>query len=436
MSNCLPSICVFTDRGSIGFRSVLKGIMYAARERGWAVRTVEQAHSKADVRDILRVWQPIGSLSYGLSPIAFPEHCPCVHINPKEMSDDTWTVCHDSRKTGELAAHELMKLAGRDYAFVGDPSNAPWSRLRGECFARTLAKFGFKCTVCNVQRQKNNPLKEQQSIRRWIETFGRPTAIFAANDKTAESVLAAALDAGLEVPNELAILGVDDDANLCENAPVTLSSITPDFFRGGAMGCALLERRICNPNSSSRETVYYADLGVTSRASTRLQLKQNALVSQMREFIRLHATEGISASDIIRETGRQRRTIELIFKSATGKTIGEELQGFRIELAQRALADESVQIGEVPALVGYGSHNQLERLFKRTCGMTMRDYRRRFAQAFQAEMPNITSAEKYWRRDEASAYATKSRDRSPPPRATAWKTSTVASSKTIPSARN
>ena len=107
-----------------------------------------------------------------------------------------------------------------------------------------------------------------------------------------------------------------------------------------------------------------------------MQRKSNDLVVQMREFIRRHAADGISATDVIQETGRLRRGVELAFKAATGKTIGAELQDVRIELAQRALADESVQIGEIPGLVGYVSQNQLERLFKRTLGMTMREWRR------------------------------------------------------------
>jgi len=370
------SICVFTQRATIGFRSVLKGIAYAARERGWAVRTIELEHSTVGIHRLLREWQPTGSLSYYLDPDSFPQRCACVHINPKDTGSGIWTVRHDSRETGNLAARELLKLAGRTYAFVGDPTNAPWSQIRGEHFAQTLAKYGFGCTFCDVARSSDNPLAEQQGIIRWIKGLELPCAVFAANDKTAENVLAAALAVGLQVPDDLAVLGVDNDENRCENAAVTLSSVAPDFFHGGVIGCALLDKRINSPKSAPRSTTYYGDLGVSGRSSTRLQLRPNALVAQMREFIRLRAADGISATDVIHQTGRLRRGVELAFKAATGKTIGEELQDVRIELAQRALADESIQIGQIPSLVGYVSQNQLERVFKRDCGMTMRDYRR------------------------------------------------------------
>ena len=370
------SICVFTNHSTIGFRSVMKGIAYAARERGWAVRTIELAHTTASIRELLKEWHPTGFLSYYLTPDLFPKHSVCVHISPQNTIGGTWTVRHDSKETGNLAAHELLKLAGRHYAFVGDPTDAPWSRIRGESFMHVVSRFGFKCSVCDAVRSVNNPIAEQMNLMRWIKGLTLPCAIFAANDKTAESVLAAALAAELQVPDDLAILGADNDEDSCENALVTLSSIMPDFFHGGTLGCALLEKRINNPRSAQRSAAYYGDLGVAERSSTRLQLKPDALVTQMREFIRIRAASGISATDVIRETGRQRRGVELAFKAATGKTIGEELQDVRIELAQRALADESIQIGEIPGLVGYVSQNQLERIFKRVHGMTMRDYRR------------------------------------------------------------
>lgn len=376
MHHIAPSICVFTTRATIGFRSILKGITFSARERGWAVRTVELGTARISIDEILGEWQPIGSLGYALPRNALPESSVCVHINPKESVGGAWTVCHDSRVTGSLAARELLKLVGRTYAFVGDSTNAPWSRIRGEHFVRTLEQFGLACTVCDISRSPDDPLREQRALRHWIESLDHPSAVFAANDNLAESVLAAALAAGLKVPDDLAILGVDNDTTLCENAPVTLSSIAPDFFRGGVLGCELLDRRLNDPKGAPRTPTYYGDLGVTSRASTRLLLKQNALVAQMREFIRLHAAEGITAADVIRKTGRLRRGVELAFRSATGKSIGEELQDVRVELAQRALADDSLQIGEIAGLVGYVSQNQLERLFRRTYGMTMREYRR------------------------------------------------------------
>lgn len=370
------SICVFTNHSTIGFRSVMKGIVYAARERGWAVRTIELDHTTASVHELLREWHPTGFLSYCLTPNLFPKRSVCVHINPKNTNGDAWTVRHDSRITGDLAAHELLKLAGRSYAFVGDPANAPWSRIRGEHFMKTVSRFGFKCSVCDVVRPENNPVLEQANLTQWIKGLSLPCAIFAANDKSAESVLAAALSAGLQVPDDLAVLGVDNDEDRCENAPVTLSSVIPDFFRGGLLGCALLARRISNPKPAPRSATYYGDLGVATRSSTRLQLKPNSLVAQMREFIRIRASAGISAADVVRETGRRRRGVELAFRAATGKTIGEEIQDVRIELAQCALADESIQIGEIPSIVGLASQNQLERLFKRTHGVTMRDYRK------------------------------------------------------------
>ena len=372
----INTVCVFTDRMTIGFRSVMKGISFAARERGWSIRTIDLTQSSVGIRDLLDEWRPIGSLSYYMDPDRFPGRCVCVHINPRNAAGGAWAIRHDSWVTGDLAARELLKLAGRTYAYVGDPTNASWSRIRGKHFARTLARLGFGCTFFDLVRSPKNPLAEHRTLLRWIKGLEPPCAIFAANDRAAESVLSAALSAGLRVPEDLAILGVDDDADLCENTPVTLSSVIPDFFHGGVLGCALLDRRISHPKSVPQSETRYGDLGVTIRSSTRPQLKSSAVVTRMREFIRLHATTGISASDVIRESGRQRRSIELAFKAATGKTIGEELQDVRIALAQRTLADETIPIGEIPSRVGYVSQNQLERLFKRTCGLTMRDYRR------------------------------------------------------------
>ena len=190
----------------------------------------------------------------------------------------------------------------------------------------------------------------------------------------AEKVVSAAASKGIAIPSSLAVLGCDDDARICENAEVTISSIRPDYRGCGALATAALESAM-RKGGHRPQTHVFGDEGITYRASTHLIARPSPEILRALEFIRLKAFDGITTSDVISQMRGSRRRAEDAFRKATGHSILDEIQDVRLAEAKRLLANPYVMISSIASRVGYGSENFFARVFKRAVGVTMREYR-------------------------------------------------------------
>lgn len=175
--------------------------------------------------------------------------------------------CKDIGQTA--ARHFLSQGLYRSYAFVPDLAGHTWSRLRGEAFIAEMAHNGFKTAVYRT-RGKGYDLPK---LRAWINKLSRPVGIFAAFDDRAIQVLEACRDAGLDVPHQVAVIGVDNDEMICPHTTPPLTSVQPDHTRIGELAAEkLMEmmdgRRSTHPERSQATSASESDTKMMSRGQS------------------------------------------------------------------------------------------------------------------------------------------------------------------------
>ena len=375
-------ILFFTKRTTLTFRQILNGANHAARSSGLWTRTIVLDGCRQRPSDIVReadplavcFYDPAGALEKDISEIGGT--LPTVLFCPPDTSRRTsrksvMVITRDQTAIGRLAAHELLRLGRDHFAVLGWRENAKWSDARSRAFVDAIESVGG--TVAKIDwRPADDPVRDEQSLMRALLGLVRPCALFAVNDETAALAVNAAAKAGIAVPGELAVLGVDNLVDVCESCATSISSIEPDYIGAGALAI----RSILQARSGMRTQVrVFSDAGVVRRASSRPERPLPKPLDDILEFIRLHAAEGIGARDVLRAYARHRRAIEQSFRKFVGHAITDEIQSVRIDLAKRLLRNPTLSIAQIGALVGYVSKNQLERIFKAATGVSLRVWR-------------------------------------------------------------
>ena len=363
----MKTILLITGKESSVFRAIAESISICSKKREWALHIIAAANAE-DAKSITESWHADGCIVYASSPNGLNLkninlRVPTVYISPVWESKGKFTVSHDSCITGSVAARELGNLGLDNFAFAADHPMPPWAEKRLSTYSSELAKRGRTAHVY-----------DGDCLCAWLRALPKPCGIFAANDMMAERIVATAKAEGLEVPYDLAVLGCDDDARICEHAETTISSIRPDYTKGGMLAIQMLADAM--DGLKTEPVQMFGDTGVIHRASTRVTTYKSPVISDALEYIRLNAFSGISASDVLSKMKGSRRSAENMFRTATGHSILEEIQSVRLNEVKRLLSNPLMKIGAIAAQTGYRSENFLTRLFKRETGMTPSQWRK------------------------------------------------------------
>ena len=217
---------------------------------------------------------------------------------------------------------------------------------------------------------------ERRELGRFLQGLPKPTAVFAPMDGRARLVLAACRNTGIKVPEEIAVLGVDNDPLLCESTIPTLSSIHTGGFRRGQIAAEMLDA-LMHGREPRERTVSLPPISVVTRGSTGYAAMSDPTISKAIAFIRNHADAGgIDVSDIVRAAGCSRRYLELRFRSRLGHSIRDELLGERLERVKTLLSSTNLSIGEITSRTGFLRESHLGLLFRKATGATMLQWRR------------------------------------------------------------
>jgi LacI family transcriptional regulator len=215
---------------------------------------------------------------------------------------------------------------------------------------------------------------ERQRLAEWLRARPKPVALFAAMDTRAHEAIDACAEAGLQVPHDVAVLGVDNDELICNGAIPTLSSIQRDTLSCGFLAAQLLDRQM-RKGARRRQVLTYGASRIVTRDSTQTGTAPADLVaSRAREFIRINAGERIGVPDVVRHLNVSRRLAELRFRAAFGTSLLEEIRSARLERVRRLLAETDLSLAEICSRCDYQTDIHLRRLFKAAsaapCGST------------------------------------------------------------------
>lgn len=286
--------------------------------------------------------------------------------------------------------HEAMgRLAGehfRDHNF----RNAAWFstgwlnihklRYQGLCEIFTAKPPRWIIEEEIPDRQRDDLRVVSKWLGAKLKEAPKPIAVLAYDDADASRVLSAALDAGLSVPEDVAILGIGGDTLICENQPVPLSSVEHDQERTGYEGAALLDR-LMNARSArstrhkAPSTILIPPTGITVRASTDRMAVSSPILRKALVFIRQNLSKPIGIDQIAEAIGTSRATLDRLFLSEMNRSAGKEILRQRISLAKSLLANEGLSIAQIAAECGFCNQAYLTNLFKETIGLTPLKYR-------------------------------------------------------------
>ena len=362
---CVKTILYFQANGKISARQKLEGVYAYGRRHGWDVQVFEPCVSERKAAELVRFWAPSGVIVecgseqnhfnpaiFGTVPVVFLDR------NPKTLNAPAFCVTHDSAATARFAARELLALKLTAYAYIPWPEPRFWSEERERGFAESLHLNDCGYIRFNGKAKSSDIRSLQKELSVWLRELPTPVGVFAANDFIASQVIAAASRSGMNIPEDIAVVGVDNDELICENTNPTLSSVMPDFRSAGEMAAEMLERRMAK--SKMRPiTETFGPLRLMRRASTNRFKNVDREVLAALDLIRRESCNGLKARDVAARFSCTRRMAEIRFRAATGKSMLEAIHEVRRDKALELLSDQSLDRTSIANLCGYSSANAL-----------------------------------------------------------------------------
>jgi len=280
----------------------------------------------------------------------------------------------DSEGAVRLAVEHLREKGLRHLAFVGLAGKI-WSDRRQQAFVRQVEAAGDVAHVYPHARRQRLPWgREQTVLARWLAGLPKPAGVLACNDDRGRAVLEACRQARLRVPEELAVIGIDNDELLCDLSDPPLSSVALGAERAGFEAAALLDQLMAGRVKKPQRLVAAA-LGVVARRSTDVLLHDDPEVAAALRFIHDNAGRPIRVYDVAASLGDARRTLEIRFRQALGRSIHAEIQRTRLQRAKQLLLETDLPLPKVAGACGFGSPSYLAAVFHRNLGMTPVKYR-------------------------------------------------------------
>jgi LacI family transcriptional regulator len=281
----------------------------------------------------------------------------------------------DAVEVASMAANHLIERRFRHFAYVGVDGRA-WSQRREREFAAQLKKSGFVPHIYQPPKHSGDRVweKEQSIIVDWLQKLPKPVGLFACNDDRGREVLEACRLMNLRVPEDIAVLGVDNDEVFCGLSYPPLSSVALNAETAGYRAAELLDGMMQGLIRKPRRIQVEA-LGVVTRRSTDIVAVEDEDVASALQYIHREQGRNISVESVVQEVAVSRRNLEKRFRDTIGRTILEEIQITRLERAKRLLLETTYPVSKVAEMSGFGTTGYFIQFFQNRVGKTPRKYR-------------------------------------------------------------
>jgi len=384
----MPLVMILLEMSNKINRDRIQGILRYERLYGpWRLHIVEGRRFEQPFRDT----QALGvsgiiagtTLTELLEPVV-QARVPTVLFDPLDPYADKdnplfrhSTVTCDSVAVGRAGAEYLLEQGFGRFAFVGDIWNSNWSLKRQGGFADRLKAAGLPCEIYPVPSEaaRGDWGVEQKAMAEWLAKLPKPVGIMASNDVRGRQILDTCLVADISVPDQVAVLGVDNDELICSTTNPPMSSILRDTEGSGYYAAQMLDH-LMRGRGKRKESMLYGPLRVVGRQSTEKLQFMDRLAVKAVEFIRINAGIGMNVTDVVKHLKVSRRLAELRFRQAVGHSIHDELQGARLAQVRRLLQETELSVSEITEQCGYESESYLGLVFRKHFNMTMRQFRK------------------------------------------------------------
>lgn len=289
-------------------------------------------------------------------------------------------VCGDQAAVGRLAAEHFLERRFQHYAWFSSKLNVVVrERMRG--FTDTLAKAAFRCEAWTCPKRARTRDDEWSAKRHYLvdqlRHLPKPIAVFAFHDVDAVSVLDACAEAELTVPDDVAILGVDNDPLICETVRVPLSSVNHDLERIGYEGGCLLQR-LMEGEPPPDAPLVIPPRGVTTRRSTDVLAVSDAVVRRALIHMGENSRRPLEKTKIAEVAGVSVPQLERSFRACLGNSVTVEIAKVRLRRARELLTQTSLSMADVAVEAGFTSAHYFNNVFHNATGTTPLTYRRKY----------------------------------------------------------
>ncbi len=285
----------------------------------------------------------------------------------------------DNRELAQLAADHLLERGFRHFGFCG------WTRgvqhcmdERLDCFEQLVEAAGFHCDVFKARRaprKRDAWEKEQEQIAQWIEQLPKPAGVMASNDDRGMQVLDACRRAAVKVPDQVAVIGVDNDEYLCGLSIPPLTSIDVYSDRIGYEAAALLDKMM-DGQPAPEGPISVPPRNIVTRQSTDVLATDDLDVVRAVSFIRENACRRISVGDVLKHVDLSCAALEPRMKRVLGRTIYQEIQRVQIERVKELLLGTDLPVKRIARRAGFKYVQHLSRVFSQFTGQTPGQYRK------------------------------------------------------------
>ena len=347
-------------------RGILFGIEQFCRNRpGWVVHV-----ESSEDWDAIAPWNPDAAIVQVREPELaerIGSTCPAVNVSSSAPDSPLPRVALDNRATGRLVAQHLLDNRFSQFGFVGEAGVA-YATERFTGFRSELERAGSGCNTLFVEAWGR--LGDMvEGLNEWLLEQSTPLAIMAASDDVGQAVTRACARIGLGVPEDVAVVGVDNCPLFCRWSRPELSSVDPNAQAIGFRAAQLLDQLMAGNNEVERETLLPPGELICRQSSDVLAV-DDGLVRRAVAYIRAHCRESIGVEQVAAALGTTRRTLERRFRAALDTPPSTELQSARLRLAKRLLATTEGPIGHLASELGFATPQHFTAFFRQHAGCT------------------------------------------------------------------
>lgn len=377
-----PHVALVIETSNGFARGLLRGICRYARKFGpWSIQHHEHGRSAAPPPWLKR-WQGDGIIARieteAIARRVTALGVPAVNVGAARLLPNLPCMGTDDAAIARLAVDHFLERGFRHFGYCG-VAGFSWSQWRGEHFCRLLAAARYSCSVCEwaAAAKSADPWRlDRPSVLRWLRRLPRPAAVLAAWDGCAIELLSICRQLALPVPEEIAVLGIDDDDLLCDLSDPPLSSVNVDAPQVGYQAAGLLHRLMLGKKVPGGIHLT-PPRAVSTRRSTDILAVADADVAQALNFIRSQACSGINVHDVLARLSLSRRVLEDRFKKAVGRTPHEEIVRLQIEQVKELLTETDLSMKAIADRAGFRHVEYLSVVFKKKVGQAPSHYRSR-----------------------------------------------------------
>jgi LacI family transcriptional regulator len=379
-----PHVALIVETSTVFGRRVLRGVSIYVRENGpWSVY-VEQRSIYDPAPPWLKRWDGDGIISRAAYPelaqLVLRTGIPAIDLQEQVLGLGLPRIVNDNEAIGRMAAAHLLERGFTSFGFIGHPGIG-WSEGRRDGFFAPLTSAGHSCDeYCakgkTLRRYHQRSWeKEMDDVAAWVQALPKPAGIMACNDFRAVQLLDACRRAGVAVPEQVAVIGVDNEEVACEMANPPLSSVITNALQIGYQAAATLDGMMRGRKPRDHE-LFVPPTGIITRRSTEVTAITDPIVARAMQYIRQHACDGANVDDLLRHVVVSRSVLQRRFLKVLEKTIHEVILDERLRKVKELLAETSLTLPDIAERTGFKHSEYLSAVFREQVGITASEYRR------------------------------------------------------------